>query len=434
MQQQSEVNLMDRDEKEKYIKDNKEKLMNEMVLAKIDILQCKPIKFLEGEIFRQDPIFTAGLACPTAGANGKDIMIDPEFWDKLKRKQKFRAIYHEGFHNLMGHCDVRVNTETDRLLWNIAVDCVTEALASVCQVGEGNYSEGTINPTSNGTVNLDINGKQFLVSECDKKSAEEIYNQLHRHIKKFPGKGKGHLPVIRDDNGKVVLPMDNHDLREHSPEEKAERDNRLRRALNEHKLRGTMPGGLADMIEEMLKGKVNWKAEIREAIQPLIRSKQSYRRPSRRGSGMEFIRPSRFKDGVEVYIAEDTSGSIGKEEINYFNGEVQNLFKQFTPGSVKAHVMFHTTGVYETIELSDVKDLAKVQTQSGGTDHCDVFAKAEEAKARVLVCFTDGYSGFPETTNIKRILWICTSEDGMKQIPDHLGKKIFVDPKEFKEE
>lgn len=422
------------EEKEKYILDNKDKLSEELSLSKIDIIQCNAIRFLAADIFKKDPMFRSNLPIPTAAANGKDIVIDPEFWSKLNRKQKLRALYHEGFHNLMGHCDRKVNTKAEHMIWNIAVDCVTEGLASACDVGEGKYAEGTINPSKNGTVNLEINGKKLLISGCHEKSAEQIYDILMKHIEQNPSpKGNEGEPVILGEDGKVIKPLDNHELSECTPEEKADREQRLRQALVEHKLRGTMPGPLADMIEEMLKPRVNWRAELREMILPLIKTYQSYKRPNRRSEGSGYMRPSMVKEGVNAFIALDTSGSIGKDELNYFTGEMHSIFKQFDPGSITAKLMLHTTGVYETVDIVDVKDLDNIQTQTGGTDHCDVFEKAEEEDAQVLICFTDGYSGFPESTKINKVLWIVTNEQGMEQIPDNLGKKIFVDIKEFNE-
>jgi predicted metal-dependent peptidase len=333
---------------------------------------------------------------------------------------------------MMGHCDTRVNTETDRHLWNVAADCVTEAIATQCNIGQGDYCEGVISPTNNGTVNLNINGSKLIISYCQDKSVEEIYNILKNHADKNKNKdGKIH---ILDENGKVVGSFDAHGLREFTPEEKNDLEQELRHALVEHKLKGTMPGGLADMLEKMLKGKVNWRAELRDAIVPEIKAYQSYYRPHKKGMAEGLILPVMRKEGVNVHIAGDTSGSIGKNELDYFTGEITHLFNQFDPGIVTGTLMLHHTEVYQTIKLDDVKDLDKIQTESGGTSHLDVFAKAEEDDANVLILLTDGMSEFPEYTKIKKVLWICTNEAGMERIPSNLGKKIFIDIKDLQEE
>ena len=420
------------EEKQKYLEANRSKIEEELTLAKIDILQTPSIKFLAAEIFRKEPKFRTDLPCPTAAANGTDIAIDPEFWSKINRKQKMRVLYHESFHNMMGHCDMRLNSDTEHTAWNLAVDCVTESIATECGVGEGNYTEGVINPTNQGTVNLRINNKNLLLSKCHEKSAEEIYNTIMQHAKSNPDKGGG--LIVTDGNGKPINPIDGHEVKESTPEERNDREQRLRQALVEHKLKGTMPGALADMIEKMLKGKINWRAELREMILPEVKAYMTYKRPHRKGLASGLILPTMEKEGVNVGIAEDTSGSIGKMEMDYFNGEVKSLFGQFDQGTVKAKVYLHHTHVYDTVELDDVDDLMKIKTESGGTSHQDVFEKAEDDDTQVLICFTDGYSDFPESSKIRKIIWICTSEEGMEQIPDNLGKKIFVSPNDFKED
>lgn len=419
---------MNQEEKDKYYAANKAKYAEDLSLAKIDVIRTDKISFLSPTLFRSDPRFRSDLPIATACADGKNIFVDIEFWSKLKRSQKFRAIFHEGFHNMMGHCNTRVNTKTNRLLWNIAADSVTEAIATQCGVGEGNYVEGVICPTNDGTVNLEINGKKIIISQCQNRSVEDIYSKLVQHVKENPKrKGQPGDIDIRDGNGKVIIEFDSHDLREFTAEEQAQVEQQLREALVKHKLKGTMPGGLADVIEQMLKGKVNWKAELRAAILPEIRAFQTYRRPNKRLSGQQFVRPSMVKEGILVDIAFDTSGSMGTKELNYSVGEVQSMFKQFDPGIVKARLMLHHSEVYSTMKLEDVKDLKHIQTKSGGTSHMGVFKQAEENKANVLVCFTDGYSDFPETTKIKNIIWICTDEKGMERIPENLGRRKFVD-------
>ena len=200
----------------------------------------------------------------------------------------------------------------------------------------------------------------------------------------------------------------------------------MRQALIEHKLKGTMPGALADMIEKRLQGKVNWRAELRDAIEPEIKSHLSAKKRNRRGGAFDIILPGVVKEGIQVSIAIDTSGSIGQKEIMYYLGEIENLFKQFSQTDVRAHILMHHSSVYSVFSVQDIKDLDKIKTQSGGTSHLQVFELAEEMDSKVLICLTDGYSEFPEDTKIRKTIWIVTNAEGATQIPDNLGKKIVV--------
>lgn len=146
------------------------------------------------------------------------------------------------------------------------------------------------------------------------------------------------------------------------------------------------------------------------------------------------IIPGYVKEGVKVAIGIDTSGSIGTQEIMYYLGEIENLFKQFDHGSVTATLLLHHSHVYRQYDIDDIRDLGKLKTESGGTSHVDVFEKAEEMNAKVLICLTDGFSSFPESTSIQKVLWIVTNENGMSHIPDNLGKKIHIPLDELRED
>lgn len=421
------------EEKQALLISMKDTFSQDVSVAKSGMVMNSQIRFVMTTLCKTDPRLQLHPQCTTAWADGKNISVDPEFWQKLNIKQKMRCLFHEGFHNMLGHCDKRVSNETDREVWNIAADCIVESYANICNVGEGKYCEGTINPTSYGNVTLKINGKQLVINECQNRSVEEIYALIFEHIKKNPSKGG--RPIYQTEDGHTLVPIDGHMLGESTQEERNERVEALRQALVEHKLKGTMPGALADMIEEMLKGKINWKSELRDMIMPETKSYLSCKKRNRRGSGFgNIILPGMIKEGVEVTIAIDTSGSIGQKEIMYYLGEITNLFQQFDQNTVHATILMHHSNVYAQFDVDTIKDLEKLKTESGGTSHIDVFEKAEEINSRVLICLTDGYSQFPEETKIGKILWIVTEERGLSQIPDNLGKKILVPIEEFSED
>lgn len=425
---------MNKEQKDKLIVDKADEFEQHLTLAKIDLLKNESTTFLTGEVFRKMPIFKSDLACPTAGADGVNIYIDPECWQNSTRPQKLGILFHEGFHNMMGHCDIKATSEDDHTLWNLAMDCVTEALRVTCKIGE-QIEEAAIKPNPYGDVRLRINDVAIILPRCHEKTKEEIHEILVAHVKKNPPKGEKGKIKITDENGKVIKPGDSHELREFTPEERTEMEQRLRQALVEHKLRGTLPGGLSSVLEKMLSSKINWKAELRDMILPEIKSYQSYNRVSRRSHSLGLTLPGMIKEGVDVGFLMDTSGSMGANELMAATGEADNIFKQFEQGMVKIKLMLHNTSVYTIMDLKDRSELlSKIKTQSGGTSHVPAFKTAEDEGVKVLICFTDGYSEFPTETTINKILWICTDKNGMNQIPDNLGKKIYVPVSEFTEE
>lgn len=421
--------MMSKEQKEQLIKDKGDEFDKQLTYVKIDLLKNETTTFLTGEVFRRPIHFRADLPMPTAGANGKEILVDPEFWANSSRAKRTSILFHEGFHNMMGHCDIKPTCADDQILWNLAMDCVTEALRVTCNIGDP-IEEAAIKPSHDGTVRLKINDVAIILSRCHEKTKEEIHDVLVAHVKKNPPKG-GKGNKIQDGDGKDLKNIDNHEVREFSPEERAEMEQNLRQALVQHKLKGNLPGGLAAVLDRMLAGKINWKAELRDMVLPEIKSYQSFNRVNRRSYSLGIILPGMQKEGVDAVFAFDTSGSMGERELQAGLGQIADIFKQFEPGMVNIKVLLHNTDVYSELDLKDLSEVKKFKVESGGTSHKDVFEKAEEYKAKVLICFTDGYSDFPTDTNIRKILWVVSDENGMKNIPDNLGKKIFVPMTDF---
>jgi predicted metal-dependent peptidase len=417
--------VMSKEDKEKLLIDKKEELNDTLSVAQIHLQLGQNTTFIASQVMRMQKSFVADLPMPTAGADGKNIVIDPEFWLALDKDTKKFVLFHEAMHNLFGHMDRRETSKADALAWNIAADAVVNAVAITQKIGK-QVKEG-ICPQYDGSVHLKINGKQLILPQCQNKSVEDVYWLIMKHVQTYPG------DKFLDENGNPVGAYDNHQTGEMTIEDKNEREEQLRQMLVEHKLRGTLPGGLAQMIENMLKGKVNWKAEIRDMIEPEIKAYQTYSKYNRRSAIVGVSLPGMRKEGLNVTFAIDTSGSIGQKELEYYLGEIKNLFQQFEPGMVNAKIMFHHTNVYETLEVKDFRDIVQPKIQSGGTDHHDVFERAEEDKAKVLILLTDGESSFPASTTIQKVLWIITNTNA-DMVPAHLGKRIVIDLKDLSDD
>jgi predicted metal-dependent peptidase len=235
--------------------------------------------------------------------------------------------------------------------------------------------------------------------------------------------------------GKSVGPIDKHDMgKPLSAEEKQDAEQSLRRIAIEGKLKGNAPGWLIKRIEEMFKPIVNWQNELRAFISPMIKTRQSYNKPHRNSHSLGVYLPHYKKEGVELTVAIDTSGSIGAREMNYFISEVESILKQFPAGSVNAHLLMHHVDVYckrNSISSSELKDL---QIETGGTSHVPVYEEARKLNTKLLVLLTDGYSDFPEIRphGIQTIAVNTGCESSRKYYPAWIRRVIDVDPAEVR--
>lgn len=402
-------------------------LPRELSKLKANMLNDRATTFLTPEIFKTEILFDEKI--PTAATDGTRILFNPKFFEEMTFKNKVFVLSHECLHMLFEHLDIAKLGTKDPEIFNYATDSVVNATLKMANIGE--LKPGGIDCDYQGNVELDINGKKLILKECHKKSALEVYDELIKHIRKNPPpKGQGR-PLF---DGKGGRRFDDHQYNKQSDEQKRERKKRLQDIYAEGKMKGNVPGFLMEKIEKMLESKVDWRAEIRERILPRMKTRPSYSKPKRHNPYKDFILPGMKKEGLNIMVAIDTSGSIGKKERKYFLGEIDAIFACFPQNAVKMTVMYHDTEVYKMFDVDDVTDVMREEQRSGGTSHMDVFKKAEDENPDTLILLTDGESDFPESTTIPNVIWVCTDKNGAKRIPETLGRVIEVDLNDLREE
>lgn len=423
------------DKKARHIEENKKELFLRLSKLRTRMLASKHASFLASDVFKTEIKFSIELAkmgMPTMGTDGIEVLIDPDFFMKNSVEENIFCLSHECLHILFGHIDLSKLTNKDPKLWNIATDAVINSTLVVGNIGK--IIDECIKSNTYGDVELNINGKPIKLKQCHTKNAIEVYNELLKHCQQNPPpKGQpGHK--ITDGDGKEADPMDAHMHKKLSKDEKDEQKRRLNDKMVEGKLKGNMPGWFGDKIGKMLEGVVNWQQELREIMIPMMKTRPSFSKPKRRNIDPDIILPGMLKEGLKISVGIDTSGSIGKKEREYFMGELQNIYDQFPRNSVKMSVYFHDTEMYNKIEIEDVDDVMEADQRYGGTCHIDVMRKMEDDNTTMALFLTDGYSSFPDESTIQHMVWVVTDKKGMKQIPEHFGKKIHVDPSELREE
>lgn len=419
--------------KKRVIQDNKRELYNKLSKIRTQMLASKTAAFLASDVFKTDIGFTHELVemgAETMATDGFKIMIDPDFFRRNNLEENLWGLSHETLHILFGHINLGKLTGKDPQLFNIAADGVINATLRVCNIGQ--EPPNVISSDYSGNVTFKLNDKEIRVNECHKKNVLDVYDELLKHCQENPppkgsgGEGNG----SGKDDSKT---FDNHNHKKLTPEEVDEQRQKMSDKAAEGKLRGNMPGWLADKLGKMLEGKINWKDELLEEMIPLIKSLPTFRKPRRRNPNPDIFLPGNVREGIKLSVGIDTSGSIGERERAYFLGEIASIYEQFPVGSVEMTVYFHHTECYHKIEMSGMEELKGYQFQSGGTDHHDIMEKMVEDGTNYAVFLTDGYSSFPSMKEIPNILWIVTEKDGMEQIPEGFGKKIHVKISELKE-
>jgi len=192
--------------------------------------------------------------------------------------------------------------------------------------------------------------------------------------------------------------------------------------------RGTLPGSLQRLIEELTDPKVDWREKLARWVGENGRQQDySYRRPSRRSESVGQYMPSLQQYGIDdIVLMIDTSGSIGdrmlKEGLAEVNGVCEDL-------GITCRAMIIDAALHDDCMVEDAYELAEKLSGGGGSDFRPAFDKLnEEAFEGVVIAFTDGDIAVPfdKPTGIKGVLWVLY--EGCTAPTEVYGETVMIPP------
>jgi predicted metal-dependent peptidase len=326
------------------------------------------------------------------------IFYNPEYVTSHNKEHIMFALIHEVNHIIRLHSK-RAGMR-DPKLWNVSTDYVINA--DILQSADALR------------INYDKDHGLF-----DKKYEnwleEDVYDDLE---KKFVG-GKGGLAPGKSGNGpgdpgnhdkwEVPRPEDEQKVRENvaHASEVWERSNQ----------RGSIPGGLKKLIDKLRNPKVPWINVLRAFVGTAIqRDRYTYRKLRKTYLPVGLYKPSLHNPGIaKVVVAVDTSGSCNGLEM-VFASEFTKLYD----------IVEEVTLIMADAEVNDVIDTKDIVTAlkehgfkgGGGTSHIPVFNYLRDNGIfpDVMICFTDGYTEFPEQQPPFPVMW-CIPEGAGTSVP-----------------
>lgn len=203
---------------------------------------------------------------------------------------------------------------------------------------------------------------------------------------------------------------------------------------------GNVPASIKRALTKVKRPVIDWKAELAKYIDEAI-AKSKYTLPARRflGAGKAQYGYKKYKEDFEsVVVAIDTSGSISREMIEQFLGEVMNITQAYTPK--KTIILYCDTQVYEPdiLEPGETPDFNKI-AGGGGTYFWPPFKWVERnlieegEKPTVFIYFTDGEASFPSADDYEisqyenRCIWVfLTFNDEPYPNPQPFGERIDI--------
>lgn len=344
---------------------------------------------------------------PTAAINRYgDLYYNSEWLSKLTDEQIIFVLCHEASH---------VSTLTfdrlgprDMLLWNIATDMVINWM--LIQDGFTPPEDGLIPDklgiyelkTADGVIDIDANDK----------IAEEIYTELENKLPKITMCGCGSGEGSGDGEGLSGLGFDQHIYEEesqdgqddqgrtHSTSEKTANAEKWKKiavsAATAAKMRGKASSIMEREIDELLKPKINWKAQLERFVSSRLPVDLSMRKPGRRSHALGYYSPTVIKENLDIVVAPDVSGSISQKEYEEMMSETLGIISGFS--QVKCTVVPWANNV-DTVDVQvfnrgDKDKFLKYRPKnSGGTSLSSLTKYLEDNSIRPEICvvFTDGY-------------------------------------------
>ena len=381
------------------------------------------------------------------------LMYDPELIEKLDHKSIVLILIHEVMHLSLNHIPrflrLLANTPTElqrkkaTAVANIAMDYAVnsfmvqlhECTQNDLQKGMGDYA---------GVYPSDVNlppGKSFEWYLAYMMKDVKVIAQAAAHGGGIPipgmgsggdGEGSGmsdeQAVALLEEYHKKGAPTSNHETLSKASEEmnaetlsgmadKTERTakRQLTRARESTKGRGTMPGGLEELLNEFLKPPtVPWEKILRRWIVNTRRIKavRSMRRPKRRmlvGQDDACTFPGRASDRkYNLLYAIDTSGSMSSDDLQKCLIELQGVQK--SDDDISITVIEADTVIHKEYEIGPNSKVDFKVLGRGGTTFDDVFIRAKELKPDAVVYATDGYAPLPALHNRVTcpVIWVLT--------------------------
>lgn len=322
------------------------------------------------------------------------------------------VVIHEILHLSFLHL-LRVGAR-DREGWNICADIVVNQI-----IKDNNFKlpDGCL--LSNHDNEIDIGG--YVVKDCDKKTAEEIYAELEKEFskKKYDkykkgkcgkgqkGKGKkygvgnkgrfdAHLEGDSGKDGKDGKKLSDGERRELEKEW----NDRTREALTISKMRGDTPRGVGRLIGKLHEEKINWKALLNQYITQQLPYDYTWASASKKSKSVGVYMPSILKEKIDIVIGIDVSGSIGKEELTDFLSEIIGMARAYQD-RITMRLITHECEVVDNwvIENGNIERIKELDIKGGGgTEHKSLFnyIKEKERDCKCAIFLTDGYSDIDE--------------------------------------
>jgi predicted metal-dependent peptidase len=354
--------------------------MQKIAKAKSRIVLRSP--FFASLLLGMPIVESATLNPPTMATDGKTIWFHPGAVMKWSVDEVCGVLVHEVSHVAYLHPYRRGNREPRKA--NRAMD---EAINHIIKASGFDLPAGHLDSPA-------YRGKSF----------EEIYNLMPDD----QGQGGGGQGTMSGDQFDDCMPAPGDAAQQAQAE--AETKIKIKQAANAAKAMGKLPGALADLVDEVLKPKVDWREELRRFMTQVRKDDQSWNRGQRRFLAQGLYLPAMHNPSMgPIVIGLDTSGSVF-DRAPEFLAEIQAICEDCSPEKI---VVLHVDSKVQRMDEYEPGDtIAHKVCGGGGTDLRTGFrwVEAHDVQPSVMVWLTDLETPFDEVPPEFPVIWVSTEK------------------------
>lgn len=340
--------------------------------TKVDIMLNKKVVFLS-TIMAQTPI-AFDDSIPTGATDGKQILLNSNFFKNLDKKEREFLILHEIMHIVLMHAFRQDNK--DPVKYNMAGDYVIN-----------DYLIEQEYPLIDGGL---------YDSKYHNLSTEEIYALLDNEN-------------TEDFNQDVLYNNSNTDSSD--IESIITQATQLAQMTNNY---DSIPNCIKRYIEKLQKPKVNWQVVLQRFLQDTIKDDYTWAKPNKRHLTRGYYMPSvQSKSLTKLCFLIDVSMSITDKMFNQFISEIAFIIKRFKPNALDI-VLFD----YKVQSKTTVKSLSELHriefTGGGGTNPSTALQTFNNSDCVACITITDGYFSLNLPKVTKPIIWCIFDNDSFR--------------------
>lgn len=347
--------------------------------AKIGMLQYPDSVFISTICFSLNTQVTRKVS--TAATDGKNLLINPEFFEKLNPSERVFLLAHESLHVAYMHM-IRKD-DKDHKVWNMACDYV---------INDHLKAAGFHMPKGG------LHDRRY--KDC---SSDIVYTHLMENPREQPQDFEPDLQDPTEGQGE-----------EESEAITQEIQDTVIRANMQVTLSGgnpdQVPSEIQRLLADLLKPKVDWKTALARLLKSMSKSDYSFKKFNRKYLADEMYFPTLVSEGnlSRVDFAVDVSGSVTPQICTQFCSEIHSVLQHYSPEQIG--VIQFGTQVVKTDVVRGTRDLLKLEfVDGGGTLISPVFREFEKSSAKALIILTDGHiwhrDEFKKPKGNRPIIW-----------------------------